>query len=237
MPRLEMAAQQSIDATVVQLDGTPQVTYRGVDGEPQGISSTYIRGYQPMLSVGTGVEGERKVLPYNLVTRWFWVDQESGQEIAADVLAPVWVGEDGYDEEIMLTFDANRDGQLDPLELRLDDYPKIALIKARLRQRGVKNPEIRGEIRAYHIHHNVRRGDLVNRDCTRCHSKKGKDLAAFRLSPYQPGSIRPSLVTDVTDVVLDGEFVVNDEGVLLLAPDHDVVHSYKAHSKTARSRK
>ena len=81
VPELQMAAQQSIDATVVRLDGTPQTSYRGVTGDLQESGTAYIRGYKPLLRVGTDVHGDNKVLPYNLVTRWFWEDQERKREI------------------------------------------------------------------------------------------------------------------------------------------------------------
>jgi hypothetical protein len=177
--------------------------------------------------VGTGVQGDLKVLPYNLVTRWFWVDKVSGEEVPADIVARVWISDGVYHEDIMLAFDRNRNGKLEDEELRLDDAAKVVLIKERLRAIGVKNPEIKGEIRAYHIHHNVRHGDLVNRDCARCHSEDTKSTAAFTLSPYQPVNAQPSVVTGTTDIVLDGEFVINSEGALQFVPEHDVVKSYR----------
>jgi len=228
VPELQMAAQQSVDATVLRLDGTPQPSYRGVDGDIQDSSTAYIRGYRPLLRVGSDVHGDHKVRPFNLVTRWFWVDQASEQEVAADTLARVWISDGGYDDEIMVAFDANQNGRLEAGELRLDSPCKIVVIKERLRANGVKNPAIRGEVQAYHIHHNVRHGDLVNRNCTRCHSEDEQASKAFTLSPYIPLNMGPSLVTDTTDIVLDGEFLKNADGALQFIPGHDVVQSYKA---------
>ncbi len=226
VPKLQMAAQQSIDATVVGLEGTPQPSYRGIEGDTHQASTAYIRGYRPLLRVGTDVHGDYKVRPYNLVTRWFWTDQENQQEVAADIVARAWLSGGVYDEKIMQTFDADHDGKLSADELRLDDYSKVVLIKERLRASGVKNPEIKGEIRAYHIHHNVRHGDLVNRDCNGCHDDK-QGVAAFTLSPYRPGNVEPSLVGSSTDIVLDGELQINHGGTLQFVPDHDVEQSYK----------
>ena len=228
VPELQMAAQQSIDATVLRLDGTPQPSYRGVDGDIENSSAAYIRGYRPLLRVGTGVQGDPKVLPFNLVTRWFWVDQASEEEVAADILARVWITDGAYDDEIMVAFDTNEDGKLDADELRLDRPCKIVVIKERLRTNGVKNPEIRGAVRAYHIHHNVLHGSLVNRDCTRCHQEDKQASTAFTLSPYLPFHAEPSVVTDTTDIVLDGEFLKNTDGALQFIPGLDVVQSYKA---------
>ncbi|MGD2052738.1 MAG: tetrathionate reductase family octaheme c-type cytochrome [Gammaproteobacteria bacterium] len=228
VPELQMAAQQSIDATVVRLDGTPQTSYRGVTGDIQDPATAYIRGYTPLLRVGTDVHGDNKVLPYNLVTRWFWQDQDSGEEIAPGFLACVWTSNGQYREEIMQAFDTNRDGQLDSHELRLDSDSKVDLIKSRLRANGVNDPEIRGEVRAYHIHHNVRHGDLVNRDCTRCHNKNDQEATAFTLSPYRPGEINPSLEADTTNIVLHGQFLTTDTGALQFVPANDVAQSYRA---------
>ncbi|MCP3883016.1 MAG: hypothetical protein GY701_32150 [Sulfitobacter sp.] len=228
VPELQMAAQQSIDATVLRLDGTPQPSYRGVDGDIENSSAAYIRGYRPLLRVGTGVQGAPKVRPFNLVTRWFWVDQASEKEVASDTLARVWISDGAYDDEIMVAFDTNQDGKLEADELRLDMPCKIVLIKERLRTNGVKNPEIRGAVRAYHIHHNVRHGSLVNRDCTRCHHEDEQGSKAFTLSPYLPFHAEPSVVTDTTDIVLDGEFLKNTDGALQFIPGLDVVQSYQA---------
>jgi hypothetical protein len=228
VPKLQMAAQQSIDATVVRPNGRPQPAYRGIDGDAQDASTAYIRGYRPLLQVGTDAQGDHKVFPYNLVTRWFWVDQVSEKEVAADILTRAWISDGAYDKEIMQAFDTNRNGKLEADELRLDNSSKVVLIKERLRANGVKNPVIRGELRAYHIHHNVRHGDLVNRDCTRCHDEGEQAATAFTLSPYRPGNVEPSVAADSTNIVLDGELLINDNGALQFVPDHDVAQSYKA---------
>ena len=36
------------------------------------------------------------------------------------------------------------------------------------------------------------------------------------------------MVTDTTDIVLDGAFLINDDGALQFVPDQDVAQSYKA---------
>jgi hypothetical protein len=91
----------------------------------------------------------------------------------------------------------------------------------------VKNPYIKGEVRAYHIHHNVRHGDLVNRDCTRCHDGDEQESTAFTLSPYRPGNVEPSIAATSTDIVLDGELLIDKNGALQFVPEHDVAQSYK----------
>jgi octaheme c-type cytochrome (tetrathionate reductase family) len=230
VPALQMAAQQSIDATVLRLDGRPLLSYRGVEGNIEEASTAYISGYKPLLRVGGSVQGDYKVRPYNLVTRWFWVDQEKEKEkeITADTLARAWLKDGSYAEEIMHAFDINKNGNLEADELRLDNAAKVVLIKERLRANKVKNPVIRGEVRAYHIHHNVRHGDLVNRDCNSCHNKDKPCETAFPRSAYMPGNVKPSLAADSTDIELDGQFSIScDGGALQLLPDDNVVQSYK----------
>ncbi len=233
VPELQMAAQQTIDATVLRLDGTAQLSYRGVDGDIQDLrdclyfceifdqftTTAYIRGYKPLLRIGTNAQGDYKVLPYNLVTRWFWVDRANETEVAADTLARAWISNRAYEQEIMQAFDADRNGKLEADELRLDSSSKVVLIKERLRANGVKNPYIRGEVRAYHIHHNVRHGDLVNRDCTRCHDGDEQGSTAFTLSPYRPGNVEPTIAATSTDIVLDGELLINENGALQFVPE------------------
>ena len=71
----------------------------------------------------------------------------------------------------------------------IDNHSKLVLIKERLREAGVSNPTMRAEVNAYHIHHNVRHGDRVNRDCTVCHVDTASDLPAFDLAPFVFGEI------------------------------------------------
>jgi hypothetical protein len=40
--------------------------------------------------------------------------------------------------------------------------------------------------------------------------------------------VQPSVVTDTTDIVLDGEFVINSDGALDFVPEHDAASSYES---------
>jgi octaheme c-type cytochrome (tetrathionate reductase family) len=236
VPKLEMGARQAVDATVMQPDGSPLVSYRGIDDTSLGdLSMAYITGYQPLLRVGNSVLDRNQVLPYNLVSTWYWADGDSHEPLAADQLRRAWLAGDDYATEVLEAFDADADGKLDRRELRLDNNIKLMLIKERLRAAGVHNPVVRGEVRAYHIHHNIRHGDRVNRDCSACHPDTKVALPAFALAPYIPGNVKPVLVTDTTEIVLDGNWQTAADGALQFVPERGVAESWQALENTIRS--
>jgi hypothetical protein len=197
-------------------------------GDLEDIPTAFITGYRPLLRVGKSARGENQVLPYNLVTEWYWADGEHADPLPQEQLQRAWLNGTTYRPEILEAFDANRDARLDDDELRLDNYAKVVLIKERLRAAGVENPTIRGEIRAYHIHHNVRHGDWVNRDCTTCHPESKDDLPAFELAPFVPGGVKPVLMADPSRISLDGEWALADGDSLLFRPARGVADSYRA---------
>ena len=236
VPKLEMGARQSIDKTVLQPDGTPLITYRGIDNTGlSDLSTAYITGYRPLLRVGKSALGRNQVLPYNLVAEWFWSDGDSHEPIGTEQLRAAWLDDNGYPAAVMEIFDADQDSQLDRQELRLDNNTKLMHIKERLRTAGVKNPLVRGEVRAYHIHHNIRHGDRVNQDCTVCHPDTNKTLPGFELAPYVPADVKPVLMQDTTEIVLDGSWETAGDGRLLFVPERGVTKSWQSLESTIRS--
>jgi len=236
VPRLEMGARQSIDNTVLQTDGSPLISYRGIDDSNLAdLSMAYITGYRPLLRVGRNARGKHQVQPYNLVTEWFWTDGDSHMPIDAAQLRAAWLDDGSYREDIMQAFDVDGDGQLNRQELRLDSNDRLMLITKRLRAAGVSNPQVRGEVRAYHIHHNIRHGTRVNRDCTVCHEDKTEALPGFDLAPHVPGSVKPVLMQDTTSIILDGSWETRPDGSLQFAPERSVTESWQAQENTIRS--
>jgi hypothetical protein len=90
-------------------------------------------------------------------------------------------------------------------------------------------------VRAYHIHHNVRHGEDVQRDCVVCHPDDPTQLQAFALAPYVPGAVKPVLAQESTAIVLDGELHTDADGSLKFAPHRGVSESYQAIEVTTRS--
>ena len=236
VPRLEMGARQSIDKTVMQPDGSALISYRGIDDSNLAdISMAFISGYRPLLRVGKSALGRNQVLPYNLVTEWYWSDGDSDAPIDAAQLRAAWLVDGSYPAEIMQAFDTDRDGQLDRQELRLDNKARLMLITERLRAAGVHNPRVRGEVRAYHIHHNIRHGSRVNSDCGVCHADKNESLPGFELAPRVPGSVKPVLMQDSTAIILDGNWDTLPDGSLQFVPERSVAESWQAQENTIRS--
>lgn len=226
VPQLHMAAQQQIDDTVVRLDGRQQVLYRGVEGgRINRPAAAYITGYQPLLMVGETATGDAQVLPFNLVSRWYWVDGDSGAAVAAQTLRQAWSEGERYRDGILVAFDSNGDGELDDRELRLDDDTKVHKLREALRALGVGNPQIRGEVRSYHIHHNVTHGALVNRDCTTCHAEQDVPPRRFEVAGYLPGGVMPEPLGG-EQVRYDGSWQVTTDGRLEFVLERGIGDSF-----------
>jgi len=232
VPRLHMAAQEQIDATVARLDRQPQRSYRGIEGgRIDDPVTSYIEGYRPLLLLGTTADGSDRVIPYNLVTEWVWQDSASGGTVPNDTVRAAWIEGDAYRPGVLAAFDRNGDGRLDDGELRLDDSVKIALIRANLLELGVQQPEIVGRVRSYHIHHSVTHGDQVGRDCSGCHEPdKSKAVQTaepeFELAPYVPGGVVPSQLAG-EGVRLEGEWQVTADGRLVFKRARSLATSYQ----------
>jgi hypothetical protein len=228
VPRIYMAAQEQVNQTVMQPNGKPLIYYRGVEGgRIDRPAAAYIEGYTPLILVGKSVAGDEQLIPYNLVTRWYWIDAENGEPVSEKVLHKAWLDGSDYRTEIIDAFDANRNDLLESGELRLDSDQKVEVVRSNLRQAGVVAPEIRGEIRSYHIHHNVTHGELVNRDCSVCHPDKDAGPDQFELSPYVPGKVMPEKATGET-VIFDGEWKITEGGKLIFTRNRGVVQTYQA---------
>jgi octaheme c-type cytochrome (tetrathionate reductase family) len=236
VPRLAMAARQAIDATVVLPDGSSRVIYRGVEGDVSDPANAYISGYRPLLRVGDTPAGDTRVLPFNLVARWHWIDADTGTPVGADTVRSVWLDGKGYVPEVVQRLDSDGDGVLDDHELRLDSETRVALMRDRLRAAGIGDPVIRGELRAYPIHHNVRRGEQVLRDCAACHAEDARSLRTFDIAPFVPGGVLPEPAQETTGITLNGELRVTADGHLELAPRHDAAHSWRAHATAGGDR-
>jgi len=228
VPELEMAAQQFVDATVIWPDGSPTIGYRGVrSGDVGSVADAYISGYTPLLRTGRSVSGNYQVMPYNLVTKWYWADADTQEPVSAEIVRKAWLDGQTHAADILTVFDSDRDGRLDSSELRLDSDSKISMLKQRLDAQGVNRPTVRGEVRAYRIHHNIRHGEMVNRRCETCHSNDLNNSQAFDLATYVPGGVEPVLLQELSGIRLDGELETTANGVLRLLPARSVSESYQ----------
>jgi Cytochrome c7 and related cytochrome c len=76
IPQMYAPAIQSYDWTVLTPDKQPIKSYRGVDGDPTAITSL-VTGYQPALLNRTNIDGQKLLAPYNLITTYYWVYDDS----------------------------------------------------------------------------------------------------------------------------------------------------------------
>ncbi len=210
IPELYAPALERVDFTTVHADGTPLMAYRGLEGD-------LITGFQPVLLPAEGVDGGMRLSPYNLVSRWYWVDSSGTPVSAADVQA-AWLVDGAYAPEILTVFDADGSGTLDETELMLDTPAKIDAIAARLAARGIDNPHIRADVQPFALHHNVIGGQWATGDCATCHADQSRLAAPIVLTSFTPGGVDPILDGGRTDGALVGSIQRTDDGTLLYYP-------------------
>jgi len=182
VPQLYAPAIQNYDWTAVTHDGQPQVAYRGIDTGSAEIASlsdmpvtvrNLVTGYKPILLNRTNVDGNSLLAPYNLVTTWYWVYDDSNgntRPVRLLDLEAAWLKSGQYVPEILSVFDSNGDGSLSQGEQRIDSAKKETLVARRLTVLGLGNPRIAGQVQPYSINHNVTRGEWSLNDCQSCHS-------------------------------------------------------------------
>jgi hypothetical protein len=188
-------AQQSIDWTTLQADGTPLSHYRGIDG-PIGQPGSLITGYEPVLLPRENKDGSTTLAPHNLISAWFWVYGEPERPVRELELQAAWFDGAAYADEVIDLFDGDGNGRLDTTELILDSDAKVSLIAGRLAAQGLANPRISGEIRPYSINHNVGGADWAIRDCGVCHGEQSRISQPLELASYLPGGVQPTFVND-----------------------------------------
>ncbi len=217
-PQMNAGAVQSYDWTVLTADGQPASQCRGVEGDT-GTIADLVTGFQPVALQRTNVDGDTMLAPYNLITSWYWVyDSADGpRPVSLDDLQAAWLDGSGYAAAVLQAFDADRDGLLSEMELRLDTPEKQALIAGRLAALGLANPHIEGVVQPYSINHNVTRGKWAVSDCQTCHSDDSRLAEPMVLAAYVPGGVLPAFAAD-TNTLVSNELTLTD-GVLVYTPD------------------
>ncbi|GAB4578556.1 MAG: hypothetical protein Fur0022_12910 [Anaerolineales bacterium] len=218
IPQMYAPAIQTVDWTVLTPAGQPATTCRGLEGEPNSVSSL-ITGFQPVLLPRKNVDGQTQLAPYNLITAWYWVYGEGDQTrpVRLEDLQAAWLTNGTYPAEIIAAFDADQDGNLNSAELVLDTEEKISIIRGRLTALGLKNPRIAGEIQPYSINHTVTTGEWAIRECETCHGENSRVTQAMTLSANLPGGVRPEFVRD-TNTLTNGEIIPTSNGALVYQP-------------------
>jgi hypothetical protein len=197
IPRLHLPARRQIDASVVTRAGDYLIDYRGLTqgDDPTDLARGYVAGYRPLLMQRQDADGVERWAPMNLVSRWFWVDGDSGDAVDQSTLRRAWLAAGGHRPEVVAVFDADGDGRVDAKELVLDQAQKVHLIRALLTGEGVAEPRLKAEVRAHHVHHSVTL-QQATRACASCHEAPAD--ATFDLATWVPGGVLPDTFVDVT---------------------------------------
>ena len=215
IPRIYSSANMQHDWTVIKPDGSALRECRGVDGEV-GIGSL-LTGYRPVLLPARDADGKTRLAPHNLITTWYWVYGVPPRPVPHRDLQAAYLEDDQYHPGVMLRFDQDQSGDLSEQELILDSPEKVDFIQKRLRQLGLENPRIEGEIQPYSINHTVATEDWALRDCRACHGQDSWVTAPIQLSSYAPGDGTLTFV-DGTDLNVSGEIIRGSEGALYYQP-------------------
>jgi Ni/Fe-hydrogenase b-type cytochrome subunit len=218
IPQMYAPAIQSYDWTVLTPEKQPVKTYRGVDGDPNSVTSL-VTGYKPVLLNRTNIDGQKLLAPYNLITTYYWVyDDANGNKRPVRLfdLESAYFENGTYASDIISAFDTNSDGSLSKEELVIDSSAKEETVKAKLESLGLGNPRIEGLTQPYSINHNVARGENAINDCKACHDDTSRVSQTIKLANYSPDGVLP---------VFDAENNVNASGRIAKGSDGAVYYN------------
>lgn len=210
IPELHAPAQQAVDWTVLELDGSPATECRGEE-------DALITGYTPTLLPRSNGEGGTSLAPHNLIASWYWIYGEPARPVPLRNLEAAWLSNSAYRADVLTVFDTNADGLLDEAELVIDSEAKEALIAANLSAQGLDNPRIDGQVQPYSINHNVVTGEWATRSCATCHGEDSLIAQAMPISNRAPGGVTPTFVSDGS-VQTPGALFVDENGALFYSP-------------------
>jgi thiosulfate reductase cytochrome b subunit len=219
IPQMYAPAIQSYDWTVLTASREPVKTCRGVEGEPNQVTSL-VTGYEPALLNRTNIDGNKLLAPYNLITTYYWVyDDANGNKRPVRLvdLETAFFENGVYAADIVSAFDANADGSLTSDELELDTSAKEEAVKAKLAFLGLNNLRIEGLVQPYSINHNVTRGENAVNDCRTCHNDESRISQPIKLANYAPNGVMPAFDT-ANNVNASGEIIKGDDGAVYYDP-------------------
>jgi len=219
IPQMYAPAIESYDWTVLTTNNEPVKTCRGVDGEPNQITSL-VTGYEPVLLNRNNVDGDQLLAPYNLITTYYWVYEDNNgnkRPVRLTDLEAVYFENGSYASDIIAAFDANADGSLSNDELKIDSSAKEDLVKTKLASLGLNDPRIEGLTQPYSINHNVTRGENAVNDCKTCHDDDSRITQPIMLSSYAPNGTMPVFDSN-NNVNASGEIVTGEDGAIYYNP-------------------
>jgi thiosulfate reductase cytochrome b subunit len=219
IPQMYAPAIQSYDWTVLTKSNEPLKVCRGVNGDPNTVTSL-VTGYKPVLLNRTNIDGNKLLAPYNLITTYYWTYEDANgnkRPVRLADLEAVFFENGSYQADIVSAFDANEDASLSTDELVIDSPAKAAAVRTKLVSLGLKNPRIEGLVQPYSINHNVARSDHAVNDCRACHNDASRVSQSLKLSNYAPNNVMPVFDTE-NNVTASGEIVEGADGAVYYNP-------------------
>jgi thiosulfate reductase cytochrome b subunit/cytochrome c553 len=213
-------AAEMIDATVATAAGGPVVRYRNVErvaGDP--LNASTVRPLRPLLVMRPRKDGALRLTPVNIVSRWRWISRLDGAEVPYELVARAFGDGVRPDTQVLAALDANRDGRLEEVELRLDTPAKVDTVAARLRALGVAEPAIDGVLEPHVLAHGLPARDRALRECAECHGPRERFSDTFAIAGYVPGGVPPRPPDGGGRVELAGIIVPTSGGGLELRRD------------------
>jgi thiosulfate reductase cytochrome b subunit len=155
--------------------------------------------------------------PYNVVTRWIWVSGTTRGRVSYDLVKKAFLKGTDYDPSVVKLLDLDKNGRLEPAELRLDTPKKATAIAKRLAALGVVEPRIEGVAEPVAVAHGVLEKEAVQSDCDSCHGEHSRLVQVFPLSSYKPeqADVRWQ---KLGTVILEGQFVSQPGHALAYLP-------------------
>jgi len=217
IPKLHAPAIQSYDWTVLQADGKPARSCRGVNGAPGDVRSL-VTGFEPVLLKRTNIDGASLLAPYNLITTFYWVYEDARgnkRPVRLADLQAAFLDGGAHAADIVAAFDADRDGVVGPAELRIDSPQKEAAVKARLAKSGLQRVRMEGQVQPFSINHNVARGRYALNDCQACHRAGSRVAQGMQLAGFAP--VLPTF-DENNNVTGSGDLIRQNDGALFYRP-------------------
>lgn len=210
-------AIRQADWTLLLPPGEPRIEWRGLDGRSQD-PAALVTGFRPVLLPRQDLDGRQRLVPHNLVTSWYWVENGPNPRPVrlVDLKAALLAG-NRYHPELVAALDADRDSLVSSAEARLDTPEKVEAARRRLLAVGVQDPQIRAEVQPYGIHHGVGPAATATRQCETCHAADSRLGEPLLLASAVPGGVMPELV-DPSVVRLAGELRIAAGGQLSYVP-------------------
>ena len=192
VPKLFGPAVQSVDWTLVDPQGQPQLEYREVDGDPASADGM-LKGFKPLLLARENRHGNFQLAPFNLVSSWYWLAGTPARPVARENLVNALYVNGQPRPALLEALDEDRDGMLSQQELRLDTPEQAEVVRQLLLASGLEAVRIASDLAPWAISHNVVNGRWATRDCASCHDRDSILAAPFTLSDRVPGGQIPGL--------------------------------------------